>query len=124
MQDPTISAKPGVNGQGSNSAKNQYSGTASSVSQEFHNFLADIEDLIRETTALTGDDLARARVKLNSRIAAAKASAEEMSDSLVQRAQHSANLTNGYVHAQPWKVLGAGAALAFLLGVVIARRSE
>lgn len=124
MQDPTIATKSAANGQGSNSAQSPPNGTASSVSQEFHNFLADIEDLIKETTALTGDDLARARVKLNSRIAAAKASAEEMSDSLVQRAQHSATLTNGYVHAQPWKVLGAGAVLAFLLGVVIARRSE
>lgn len=123
MHNPTNINEPGNLGQGANSAKSNHAGAQSSVSREFHNFLADIEDLIKETTSLTGDDLARARVKLNARIASAKASAENMGETVVQRARQTANVTNAYVHEKPWKAVGASAAIAFLFGLVIARRS-
>lgn len=120
MHNPTSS----TNGQGSATPATAENGTApSAMSREFHNFLADIEDLIQQTTSLTGDELARARVKLNTRVAAAKASAEDIGDNLALRARQTASVTNDYVHEQPWKVVGASAAIAFLLGVVIARRS-
>ena len=106
-----------------NSQGEGHCASPSSVSREFHNVLADIEDMIKETTSLTGDDLARARDKLNARITTAKASAEAMGDGLMQRARHTASATNTYLHEQPWKAVGAGAAIAFLLGLVIARRS-
>lgn len=120
MQNPTTITEP--SGKGGNIATNSQGGAQSNVSREFYNFLADIEDLIKETTSLTGEDLARARDKLNARIAAAKASAESVSESVGQRARQTANVTNAYVHEQPWKALGAGVAIAFLFGLVIARR--
>lgn len=124
MQNTTSFSPASANGQDSNdSSPARHNASPSSVSREFHNFLADIEDLIKEATSLTGDDLARAKVKLNARIATAKASAEDMSESVVQRARQTANVTNAYVHEQPWKAVGASAAIAFLLGLVIARRS-
>ncbi|MEO4046036.1 DUF883 family protein [Pseudomonas sp. CAU 1711] len=92
------------------------------VSREFNNLLADIEDLIKEATSLTGEDLAAARGKLNVRIAEARAAAQAMSDGVVQRARQTAGVANDYVHEQPWKALGASAAAAFLLGFVLARR--
>lgn len=98
------------------------SALAKAASREFQDFLADIEDLIKETTSLTGEDLAHARVRLNARVASAKASVEDMGDSIVQRAKQGASVTNEYVHEQPWKVLGASAAIAFLLGIALARR--
>ncbi|WP_350448461.1 DUF883 family protein [Pseudomonas solani] len=126
MHNPTATTDIGTNGQGSGTpaiAKVENAASSSAISREFYNFLADIEDLIKETTSLTGDELAHARVKLNARVAAAKASAEEVGDSITLRARQTASMTNDYVHEQPWKVLGASAAIAFLLGVLIARRS-
>ena len=92
------------------------------VSREFHNLLADIEDLIKEATSLTGEDLAAVRSKLTARIAEARASAQVMSDGMVQRARQTAGVANDYVHEQPWKALGASAVAAFLLGFILARR--
>lgn len=126
MHTPTSTAETGANGQGSGTpaiARVENAASSSAISREFYNFLADIEDLIKETTSLTGDELASARVKLNARVAAAKASAEEIGDNIALRARQTASVTNDYVHEQPWKVLGASAAIAFLLGIVIARRS-
>jgi ElaB/YqjD/DUF883 family membrane-anchored ribosome-binding protein len=98
-------------------------GGSSNVTREFHNFLADIEDLIKATTSLTGEDLARATAKLSERVATAKESIEDMGDTIVLKARKTAASTSSYVHANPWKAIGAGAALAFLLGFVVSRRS-
>ncbi len=96
--------------------------TRAGVSKEFHSFLADIEDLVKDTTSMTGEDLAKAKAKLSERVAAAKESVEDMGNAISKRARATAADTNQYVHDQPWKVIGAGAAVAFLLGFVLARR--
>ena len=119
-------AGPGGNGHNSGSA---LSATApadqelSGASLEFHHFLADIEDLIKATTSLTGEDLAKARAKLNERIAAAKRSAQAAGGAIVHRARHSAAVTDAYVHERPWTAVGIGAVLGVLLGFALARRA-
>lgn len=93
------------------------------VSREFHDFLADIEDLIKQTTSLTGEDLTRAKAKLSARVAAAKDSVEAIGDDVAHRARKVAADTDAYVHEQPWKAIGASAVIGLLLGVVLARRN-
>lgn len=92
------------------------------VSEEFHNFLADVEDLVKDTTTLTGDDLARAKDKLSSRLASAKESLGELGNTVAQKARKTADVTNNYVHEQPWKAIGIGATVGLLLGFALARR--
>lgn len=98
-------------------------GIGAGISREFHDFVADIEDLIKQTTSLTGDDLARAKDKLSARVSAAKDSVEALGDDVVDRARKAATDTNTYVHEQPWKAIGAGAVIGLLLGAVLARRN-
>jgi len=98
-------------------------GGQSKISQEFHNLLVDIEDLIKATATLTGDDLALATAKLSERVAAAKDSVTEMGDEIVAQTRNIAADTNKYVHKQPWEAVGAGMVVAFLLGLVFARRN-
>jgi len=93
-----------------------------SVSEEFHNFLADVEDLVKDTTSLTGEDLARAKEKLSSRLASAKESLGELGSNVADRARKTADVTNTYVHEQPWKAIGIGATVGLLLGFALARR--
>lgn len=98
-------------------------GARSNVSREFYNFLADIEDLVKATTSLTGEELAQATAKLNERVAAAKESVEEMGGAIARQSRKTVDDTNHYVHEQPWQAIGAGAAVAFLLGLLLGRRS-
>lgn len=93
-----------------------------SISSEFKHFLSDIEDLVSQATSLTGEDLARVKNTLNERITVAKASLEEISDSIVQKARNGATATNNYVHQQPWAAVGAGATIGLLVGILISRR--
>lgn len=130
MHNPTDTGEHGANGLGmgigpivAGAAARGETNPASGVSGAFHRFLTDIERLVKDITTLSGNDLAQARFKLNTRIAAAKASAAEAGDSMSQRARQTAEVTNDYVHQQPWTALGVSAALAFVLGRVMFRRS-
>jgi ElaB/YqjD/DUF883 family membrane-anchored ribosome-binding protein len=92
------------------------------LSTEMHGLLDEVDGLVRETASLTADELARAKDRIGERLTAAKQSAQEMGDKLVKRARRGAEATNTYVHERPWKAVGIGAAVAFLLGFVLSRR--
>jgi ElaB/YqjD/DUF883 family membrane-anchored ribosome-binding protein len=99
---------------------------STAISKEFSNLLADIEHLIKNKTALSGDDLAHAKAALSARIHAAKASIEEIGDAIADQARNTAESTDDYVHEYPWQAIGIGAgigaALGLMVGVAITRR--
>lgn len=94
---------------------------SSAVSREFHNLVADVEELITATTALSAEELMEVKAKLGQSLAAAKASVEDIGGAVTERARKVALETDGYVHQQPWAAIGMGAAAGFLLGLVVAR---
>ena len=103
-------------------AKNQFQNTSVDISKEFKSFLKDVESLVKETSSLTGDDLAKAKEKLNQRIDQAKQQVNDVSGNFIQQARKTAAVTNEYVHEQPWAAIGSVAALSFLAGFLIARQ--
>jgi ElaB/YqjD/DUF883 family membrane-anchored ribosome-binding protein len=94
----------------------------SGISREFHNFIADMEDLVKATGNLTGEDLIKAKAKLTERVEAAKESISEMGESIVHRVGKGATITNQYVHEKPWNAIATTAVVGFLLGYILARR--
>lgn len=104
------------------SAVNRVEGAVSNASSEFHNFISDVEDLVKETTTLTGEDLSRAKARLSARLTEAKEKAMDMGSDLAKRAKSSAVATDDFVHEQPWKSIGAGAAIGLIIGFALARR--
>lgn len=115
----------GANGQGDDlltTALATAPATASPVAREVHSFLADIEDLVKSTTSLTGEDLARAKAKLAERVAVAKASVARMGGAIADRARDTARTTDAYVHDRPWQAMGIAAAAGLLIGFVLMRR--
>jgi ElaB/YqjD/DUF883 family membrane-anchored ribosome-binding protein len=120
MQTKANNPESGVNGLGVAAATTD--AAPSGVSREFHNFLTDVEDLVKSTTSLTGEDLARAKAKLAARVAAARDSVEKMGGAIADRARNTVKATDGYVHEQPWQAIGIGAAAGLLIGFLLARR--
>lgn len=126
MQAKFNTPETGSNGQGPDTGTTAVAtvgASASAVSREAHNFLADIEDLVKATTSLTGEDLARAKAKLAERVTAAKASVEKMGRAVADGTRQAAQATDGYVHERPWQAIGIGAAVGVLVGLLIARRA-
>ncbi|PTU30559.1 DUF883 family protein [Stenotrophobium rhamnosiphilum] len=97
-------------------------GSSSALSREFHNFVSDIEDLIKSSTSLSGDELKKAKDKIQERIGTAKEALDSAAQGVMQRGRAAATATNEYVNHEPWKAVGIGAALGLLLGVLVARR--
>ena len=95
---------------------------ASGISNEFKSFLSDVEDLVKQTTTLTGEDLSRAKDKLSARIGAAKDTVTAAGVAISDSARSAAASTNEYVHDQPWKSISIGAGVGLLLGFVLSRR--
>lgn len=126
MQTKSISPDSGSNGKADRAQTAAIAGAQtllSGVPREVRNFIADVEDLITSMTSLTGEDLARAKSELTQRASAAKASLDQVGAALTDRARNTVKVTNDYVHDEPWKAIGAGAAIGFLLGLVLARRA-
>jgi len=125
LDTKTKSADPyfGTNSKHSDAKQQSDSKHQSGVSREFHNFIADVEDLVKATTNLTGEDLSKAKAKLTERVEAAKESVAEMGESIAHRVGQGATITNKYVHEKPWGAIGASAAVGLLLGYLLARRS-
>jgi ElaB/YqjD/DUF883 family membrane-anchored ribosome-binding protein len=98
--------------------------TATPTANELHHFLSDIEDLVRQATSLTGDELTQVKATISARLASARASAEQMGGNIVTRARQSATATNEYVHHRPWTAIGAGAAAGLLVGFLLSRRAH
>ena len=123
MQPDSNTNSP-TNGYGNRFSKTDTAGRAlSGASREFHDVLSDIEDLIKSTTSLTGEDLNRAKAKLNARVTDAKNSLQDMGGGMVDQARETADRTNVYVHDQPWQAIGIGAGVGLLAGIMLARRS-
>jgi ElaB/YqjD/DUF883 family membrane-anchored ribosome-binding protein len=92
------------------------------VANEVAHLITDIEDLVKQATSLTGDELTAAKAKLAERLATARASMTQMGDSVATQARTTVAATNEYVHEQPWKSIGIGATVGLLLGFALARR--
>lgn len=94
----------------------------SNMAREFRSFVSDVEDLIKATNNLTGDELNKAKAKLEQRITIARRSVEELGGSIAERARKTAQSADDYVHEQPWTAIGAGAGLGLVVGYLLTRR--
>jgi ElaB/YqjD/DUF883 family membrane-anchored ribosome-binding protein len=94
----------------------------SALTREFHSLVADVEDLVQATGALTGEELARAKVKLQARVSAARTYLGDVAGDMSDRARSGAKSADAYVRAQPWRVIGATAAAGLLIGFLLGRR--
>jgi ElaB/YqjD/DUF883 family membrane-anchored ribosome-binding protein len=127
MQTKPLMTELPANGRNAGSAptRNPAADVArSGIVREFHNFVADMEDLIEVSTSLTGDDLARAKANLYARVAAARGFLEEMPATISARARNSVKVADGYVREQPWQAIGVGAVVGVLIGFLLGRRGE
>ena len=87
----------------------------------------DLKSVIGDAEAwlsnnLTGEDLKAARVKFERTLSNAKDDLIRMEKAVVEKTKEAAKATDEYVHENPWKAVGIGAAAGLVLGLLIARR--
>jgi ElaB/YqjD/DUF883 family membrane-anchored ribosome-binding protein len=92
------------------------------IARDFQNVVTDAQELLktveREGEAAVGE----AKGRLSGSLESAKARFNEYQASATEAGKKYAAQADHYVHENPWKAIGAGAALGALVGYLVARR--
>ena len=92
------------------------------ASEELSNLRADLDDLISRIPNLSDIDLEEAKAKLMDKIAATREAARDMADDARQQFDEGVECSRHYVQEHPLQSVGYGAAIGFLVGLLITRR--
>src|SRR5512144_1628544 len=96
--------------------------TKDDLVNEFKTLISEGEELMRQTSNLSGDALSLARERFRARLADARSRMYDLSDVARVRGREAARLADDYVRESPWISIGAAAGVGFLVGVLLARR--
>ncbi len=83
---------------------------------------SDAEELLNLTASQAGERIASVRARLGERLGGLKVQLSELEADMLERGKQVAQVTDDYVHDNPWKSIGVSAGVAFLLGLLVGRR--
>lgn len=96
--------------------------TKDDLVNEFKTLISEGEELMRQTSNLSGDALSLARDRFRARLADARSKMYDLGDVARVRGREAARVADDYVRESPWISVGAAAGVGFLVGVLLARR--
>lgn len=103
-------------------AADELKATKDDMVSEFRNLIAEGESLLRATSSLSGDALAKARDQFREKLAVAKSRAADYTAMARARGREAAVMADDYVHDNPWAAIGVAAGVGFILGALMSRR--
>lgn len=89
--------------------------------QDFRLVVADAEELLRATAGVAGEEVSAARERIQENLESAKARLTVAEEAFVAKSKEAAKATDEYVHENPWKAVGIGAAAGVIVGMLISR---
>ena len=96
--------------------------TRDQMVDDFATVLTEAEDMLKKASNETGDRARDLRAQVEAKLLAAKLRLQEMQGDAVDRARDAARATDDYVHDNPWQAVGVGAAVGFVVGMLMTRR--
>lgn len=90
--------------------------------KDFRTVITDAEELLKATANQTGERVSAARERVEESLRETRERLSELQDDVLARSKAAARRTDEYVHDNPWQSIGVGAAVGFLLGMLISRR--
>ena len=89
--------------------------------RDFRLVVSDAEELLRATAGVAGEKVSVARERIQENLAVAKARLANAEEALLAKTREAAKATDEYVHDNPWKAVGIGAAVGVIVGMLIGR---
>jgi ElaB/YqjD/DUF883 family membrane-anchored ribosome-binding protein len=89
--------------------------------QDFRLVVSDTEELLRATAGVAGEKVSAARERIQENLQSAKERLADAEEAFVARTKEAAKVTDEYVHDNPWKAVGIGAAVGVIVGMLIGR---
>jgi ElaB/YqjD/DUF883 family membrane-anchored ribosome-binding protein len=90
--------------------------------KDFADVLTEADTLLKQAAKESGDKANDLRAQVEAKLRSAKLKLQDLQDDAVDRAKAAARVTDEYVHDNPWQAIGIGAAIGFLVGLVVSRR--
>jgi ElaB/YqjD/DUF883 family membrane-anchored ribosome-binding protein len=84
--------------------------------------LADVDSLLRQAAAATGDEARQLRQRAEDLLGQAQERFASAREEVARRGRVATKATDEWVHDNPWGAIGIGAALGLVVGFLIARR--
>lgn len=84
--------------------------------------LDDVESLLKQASATSGQQANELRERAAAALNDARARLREMQNVAVESAKAKAQAADRWVYEHSWKAVGISAGIAFLLGLLVARR--
>ncbi|MGA7178697.1 MAG: DUF883 family protein [Thiobacillaceae bacterium] len=84
--------------------------------------IADAEDILHATADQVGEKIVGLRERIKVRLHDARVRLADAEAVLVAKTRAAARATDVYVHENPWKAVGIGAGVGFLVGFILGRR--
>jgi len=97
-------------------------GGESAKGAEWRNLVADVEDLVKKVANVNDAEIAAIRGKVVDTLAKAKSVAGQGATAVRARAGEASEVTDQYVHENPWAAIGIAAAIGIIIGFVASRR--
>ena len=85
--------------------------------------LSDTQELLMLIADQTSENVTDLRFRLEDKISKYKKDLARLQEATVTKVTEVGRATDEYVHHEPWKVIGIAAGIAFVLGVLVGRRS-
>lgn len=97
-------------------------GARDQLMRDLKSVISDAESWLRSGSQLTGEDLKAAKAKFERTLVNAKDDLIRLEQNVVEKTKEAAKATDEYVHENPWKSVGIGAAVGLLVGLLISRK--
>jgi ElaB/YqjD/DUF883 family membrane-anchored ribosome-binding protein len=94
----------------------------SELLDESKDILHDTEQLIAHAASATGEEAKALQAKIIAGLRNAKERLSAAESAAIAKGKAAAKATDAYVHENPWKSIGIGAAIGVVIGMLIARR--
>ena len=97
-------------------------GARDQLMNDLKSVIRDAEIWLRQGGHLTGEEFQAAKAKFEATLAGAKADLMRLEEAVVEKTKVAAKATDDYVHENPWKAVGIGAAVGLVIGMLISRK--
>ena len=84
--------------------------------------IGDADDLMKEVANSSVSELTTARARIEARMDEVRSRIKEVRASVTNSACRAAEVANGYIRENPWKLVGCGAVAGIVAGYLISRR--
>ena len=91
-------------------------------SSQIGKFFDDVEELLRRVSTMEDADILRLRNRVESSIEHVKEATSDGVHRAVDNTRKAALATDEYVRSNPWKIIGATAAVGILIGALLRRK--